>query len=190
MPQPTAFNEHVKPYIEWLLRQEAEHSISNKKFRNFSMGGSRIEKEVKRVFLGLYRIVYKYDEQDYSIWSSGDGQKVYYNELPFDPHRKQILDEKQLAKESIPLKTGWLNFGLWVCIIGAFFTFGISLIGAIIFGILRSNKKKEHNARLAEKQRDIDDFDGQLTSVKHQFKSQKKAFRGIYEKVSGDASAF
>lgn len=199
-PQVASFNEYVKPDMEELLKKVAVEGLKGKDARDLSMGGgSRIDKEIVRVFLGLYHVVFKYDNKEYSFWITGDGERAFHEGLPEDTERPKVLNDKkesmkrELSSITDP-KTGGLTFGMWACIVGAFFTYGISLIGAIIFGVLRSKKRKPYEAQLAEVQakfqKDIDDFEGQASNVVQQFKSQKKALRGIYEGVSGDASAF
>jgi len=191
-PHSASFNEHVKPEIDRLLEQKAKDSIKKLNYCNLSMGGTNIQKdEVVRVFLGLYRIVYKYDDKEYEIWISGDGGNWLYDYSPSDPQRMEVHAEKQYALESIPPpKTGWLTFGIWIGVIGAIFTFGISLIATIICAFIRSSKKTEYEEQRAKAKKDIEDFEAPLSYEIQRFKSQKKALRGIYENVSGDASAF
>ncbi|MDR2447814.1 MAG: hypothetical protein LBD58_11115 [Treponema sp.] len=215
LPQAASFNEYIKPYVETLLKKEAEKSLKDRTIRDLSMGGSRIDKdEVVRVFLGLYRVVFKYDGKEYSVWITGDGEKTFIEELPVDRERKKALDdakqaqEKSMAALTVP-KTGCLTFGLVVCIIfSAIFTitmFGGGggtpflvalpfLVGAIICGSFRSKKKNAYSTQQAEIEakykKDVAEIESQAANVVQQFKHQKKALRGIYEEVSGDASAF
>ena len=214
-PQTAAFNEFAVPLIEKALKKKAEEAISEQTTTGLTLGGSNIQKDTVRIFLGIYRIVFKYDDKEYSVWVNGDGSRWYWNEgLPEDVNRQneyeqlqKALAEKEQALESIPLNTGWLTFGMWACIIGVIiFLMGgiavisvISLAGAILFWYLRSEKKKEYNALkeqtannlgILQTKKDIGVFEAQLPTVIHQFKEQKKTLRGIYEKVSGDASVF
>ncbi|MCL2721065.1 MAG: zinc-ribbon domain-containing protein [Treponema sp.] len=128
-PQTASFNEYAKPYMEKLLKENAVKSMKNKKTRNLSLGGNRIDKdEVVRIFLGLYRIIFKYNNKEYSIWVTGDGEKAISDEIPIDTERQKELNEKVNAKEqalgSIPKqKTGLLTFGMIVSILLIPFSF-------------------------------------------------------------------
>jgi hypothetical protein len=214
LPQTASFNENAKSYMDKLLERNAEVSLKGKEFRGLTMGGSSIQKdEVVRVFLGLYRVVYKYDGKEYSLWATGDGKKTLYDGLPSDPQRQKVLDEKKesmkRALDSIPKpKTGLLNFFKVVCIIlaalGLLVAFGgeglgwgmviLFGAGAVLFGMIRSKKRKPYKTGRADLesklQNEIDAFQAQVADTVRQFKSQKKALRGIYANVTGDASAF
>jgi hypothetical protein len=200
LPQAASFNETVKPYVEKVLERKAEKALAGKNYRDLTMGGgSRIDKdEIVRVFLGLYRIVFKYEGKEYAVWVTGDGENGINEGMPVDLERQKILAEKQKAKEQALAnitapKTGWLTFGMWVCILACWLV--IPIIGAIIFGVLRHKKKKGFSTKKAEVeasfQREIDRFTAQSKDVLAQFKNQKKGMHGIYEaEVTGDASAF
>ena len=221
LPQPAAFSEHVKPYVEWLLQQEAK-----KKAGIFSMGSSKIQKEITRVFLGLYRVVFTYGNKEYSMWATGDGQKVICDELPNDSQREREREQRQEAinsayamipKEKEVKKMLWPIVGLLVSVLfiidgfgaivngsgGALFYLLIGIPAAIILWVKISKiqKAKNHNIQIAkqiakadqETQKDREDlkiFNDSFPTVVQQFKARKKALRGIYEKVSGDESAF
>jgi len=212
LPQPAAFNEYVKPFVDEMLQTNAEKSIENlPHVKGFSMGGSNIQKETVRVFLGLYRVVYRYGDQEYSMWSTGDGQKILCDAIPTDPQRQKIQTEKQAILESVPTNnTGACIGGLVVCAIaavGSFFllpaqleTLGAVLVGllftagAIMCGVMipsASRVGKERDEERASAQKDLDDFNAQLPTVVRRFKEQKKPLRGIYAaEVAGDAGAF
>jgi len=232
LPQTAAFNEFAAPRIEQELKKKAREIISKQNTTGLSMGGANIQKEIVRVFLGLYHIIFKYDGKEYSVWMTGDGQNAYHEGMPEDTQRKRILEEKV---KNIPaeekwydshkfLKTGLLTFGMVMCIIFgvifiAPFVAGImyisrdptaiiaillmplSVTGAILIGIRRSKKKRKYYAEQKEWEeasriprerclKDIEDFKQELPNTIQRFKSQKKALRGIYESVSGNASAF
>jgi hypothetical protein len=229
LPQPAAFTEYVVPGIEALLEEKAQDSIAKQNTRGFSMGGINIQKEAVRVFLGLYHVVFKYNGKEYSFWATG-GLEDYINEgMPVDTQRQKELEAKKQAKAqavaSLPVpKTGWINFGKWICILvavpalllGLLMTcaadyFGsdagyaatlaivlgggvVFLIGAILLGKLRAGKRAPYLAKKAEveaqHQKEIDDFEAQPKMLLEELKKQKKALRGIYEELSGDASAF
>ena len=238
LPQLAAFNEHIKPIVDNLLTEEGKKALKGKSYeeyiprggsygvtyaKNFKISGSRIQKDVTRVFLGLYRVVYKYRDQEYSMWVAGDGEKVIDEGLPenlYSSERKQLQDvlyeKKQIYSSVSGNKTGLLIFGLIVCATAlAFSVYSIitngfaipflviglvSAAGAFLCGKFFSSvrkKDKERNAQRSDAQAEIDaaqkaidDFEAQLPNTIQRFKEQKKALRGIYEKVTGDASAF
>jgi hypothetical protein len=206
LPQSEAFNDYAVPRIEAALKKKAEETIAKQTTTGLTLGGANIQKEVVRVFLGLYRVVYKYDGKDYSLWAAGDGEKILCDELPVDSERQKVLDEKQQAKNSVPeAKTGLLNFFKVVCIIiaalfalggltsGEGLYWGVAVVSgalAITFGVLRSKKRNVRTAKQAVAQKEIDAFQAEVTGAAQRFKEQKKALPGIYADVSGDASAF
>jgi hypothetical protein len=173
LPQAASFNEYIKPYMETLLKKQAEEALKGKETRGLSMGGSRIDKdEPVRVFLGLYRVVFKYDGKEYSMWARGDGEKIFYNELPTErqevlaekekilaekerilTERQKVQEEKKQALDSMPFnKTGLLIFGIVVCVIAAFITFYFSAViwwgvgfsaVAVLFGVLFPRTRKK-----------------------------------------------
>jgi ribosomal protein L37AE/L43A len=238
LPQLTVFNEHIKPVVDNLLTKEGEKALDGTNYegyiprggqygvrytRDFKLSGSKIQKEITRVFLGLYRIVYKYGDQEFSMWVCGDGKKVISDGLPenlYSSERKKLsdtLDEKKQLFSSIPgNKTGFLIFGFIACIAAVAFSiysiiangFGIpfliigliSAAGAGLCGKFFSSvrkKGKEQDAQRADArieidnaQKAIDDFEAQLPNIIRRFMEQKKALRGIYEKLSGNTEAF
>jgi hypothetical protein len=222
LPQSASFNEHIKPYMESLLMKKAEEALEDKETRGLSIGGCRIDKdEPVRVFLGLYRIVFKYGDKEYSVWMTGDGAEALIEELPADMERQKTLDEVKKAKEestaalAVP-KTGCLTFFLVIGILCAAFSFFITLgvfatdgpaagmsfvlialsfvAVSIICGVFRSKKWKPYKTQRVEieekYQKEMAELEAQKSNVVQQFKEQKKALHGIYEEVTGDASAF
>jgi len=238
LPQLAVFNDHVKPIVDNSLAKEGKKALEGTSYegyiprggqygvrytKGFKLSGSRIQKDVTRVFLGLYRVVYKYGNQEFSMWVSGDGKKVINDGLPenlYSSERKQLkdtLDEKKQLYSSVPSNnTGLLIFGFIACV--AAFTFSIYSIIAngfsvpfLIIGLISAagaglcgkffssvrKKGKERDAQRADAQTEIDnaqkaidDFEAQLPNTIRRFKEQKKALRGIYAKVAGDANAF
>jgi hypothetical protein len=195
LPQAAAFNEYAKPYMDELLRRNAIKSLSGKNYRSLTMGGSNIQKDdVIRVFLGLYRIIYKYGDYAYSLWVTGDGERFLEAGQPLDQQRQQHIAQMQQAMASVPSnKNAKLGCLFWGSIIAAIPTIGISLILTLILGITSSKNKKQNAANDMQRgqiQWDINNFNGELEAVKQQFIGQKKALRGIYESVSDDPNAF
>ena len=206
LPEGAVFNEHVKPVADSEIKKDVQAQLQNEAYvDDVNISGSKITKTVKRVFLGLYRVVYTYNGNEYSLWTTGNGKKTCHEGMPEDQSRKTAINEKTQAKAAVTLKTGLLTFGLWIGIItmimGLLAAFGHAgaaslilllpgLALAILCGIKRSKKKEAHTAQCGKIQKEIDEIVAQATNEAQKFKSQKKALRGIYEGVSGDAEAF
>jgi hypothetical protein len=258
LPQPAAFAEYVVPGIEQLLKEKAKESIANLNARGFSMSGTNIQKETVRVFLGLYRVVFKYGDKEYSFWATGDGGKVINGGMPsdssecqkalavadqsLDGENKLLAEAQQVMKGEIAAlpnpKTGLLSLAIFACIVAAvaLFFFHPSFVsrlfwaiaghqfvlgtwiwallaapfvaGMIVLGVKRSKKRKPYNterAKIEAKHKEVaaeiearkakieaqkTEIRGRAAAIARQFKEQKKALRGIYEELSGDASAF
>jgi uncharacterized Zn finger protein (UPF0148 family) len=199
--QTASFNEYAKPYVERLLEANAEKAVESKTTRDLTMSGSRIDKdEVRRIFLGMYRVVFKYGDKEYTMWLTGDGEKIIHDGMPVDAAQKAAVDnkrqemEREVSSVPIPSTTGW-TIGKWVCIIAALFTYGISLIGAVVCHIKRKNVMNpyhEHIASVRSKyQSEITSLEAGAKNVVQQFRNKKKPLCGIYEQeVTGDSSAF
>jgi hypothetical protein len=224
LPQLTVFNEQVKPVVDNQLNREGKKSLEGTSYegyiprggqygvrytRDFKLSGSRIQKEVTRVFLGLYRVVYKYGDKEFSIWFSGDGKKVTYDEVPVDPQREVTIAEKRKTLEAVAANnTGKFITGLVLSIIaagisifiaisvmaiGAWVAFGIFTGLSVLFGFLIPSAKRKGKARDEEREKakkELEDFEALLPAAIQRFKDQKKPLRGIYEKLAGDAKAF
>ena len=195
LPQAAAFNEYLKPHMEELLEKKAKDSLKGRDFRDLTMGGSNIQKdEVVRVFLGLYRVVFRYDGHEYSVWMTGDGSKALSDGVPVDTRRKNIIDEKRQQISSIPYGGNGPGM-LWIILsaIAGLFTMGITwivMILLIVWKVIASNKRKELDGQRTQAQRELSAFEAQASDAGKKFKSQRKALRGIYQDVTGDASAF
>jgi len=234
VPQLTAFNEQIKPIVEHQLNKEGKKALNGTQYEghiprggvrgitytsDFKLSGSRIQKEVTRVFLGLYRVVYKYDDKEYDIWINGDGSNWLYDSPPFDLNRKneheqlqKNVAEKEQELKSVPSSNvGCLITGVVAFIIIALICFGTleeysiitgipCIIGAILcYSKIASAKRKakeydkkreESNEKIDKAKIELEDFESQVPAILQRFKSQEKALRGIYEKISGNDSAF
>ncbi|MCL2436130.1 MAG: zinc ribbon domain-containing protein [Lentimicrobiaceae bacterium] len=211
LPENKAFSDHVKPYMEDQLERRVRENIEDiDYYKDVNITGSKVRKEdLKRVFLGLYRIVFMYCGKEYSMWATGDGQEVLCDDLPIDQQREQSYYEKQNAASVSDKKTslGWPIFWLVICGFCAFLGWGyvfeegdasvlllaLPLTVGFIYSwvtISRRIKAEKFNEILAKDREDFESFDAQRSSVVQQFKAQKRALRGIYENVSGDAYAF
>ena len=198
LPQPAAFTEYVVPLVEKMLAEKAKTSISKLNYTNFAMGGSNIQKDVVRVFLGLYHIVFKYGDKEYSVWATGDGGRAFHEGLPTDTQIEKALKEKKREKEQVlaanPEPDTSLPFSFWACLIGGFFSAGITFLVAIAIYKTHKNKSKEAKEQKAvaeaKYEKEVSELTAKASTVVQEFKAKKQALRGIYEKVSGDASAF
>ena len=201
LPQPAAFNEYVEPKVEMLLQEKAKGSVAGQNIRNFTSGGYSIQKDVVRVFLGMYRIVFKYDDKEYSIWVTGDGEKIINEGMPVDEKQKKIIDEKKQEMEqnisAIPVpKAGKFTAGLWGSIvvgiilsniIGALGMF-LGIVGAITFGVLKKNMMKPYKTQCTEIrtnfQTEIDALQAEAKNTAQKFKTENRTLRGIYEGIN------
>ena len=201
LPQTAAFQQYVAPNVENLLTKKAIESISNLNYRSFSMGGSNIHKEVVRVFLGLYRIDFMYEGTKHTMWATGDGTNGYFESLPIDYVRKGLYDNEQQALNLINKKGQSSSFisRIWSLVrsfsfqwhfMATLFTAGIYLAVLVIIYSLHSSEKDKNKSKRAKIQKNIDGLQCQITDAAQNFRSKKKALRGIYKGVSGDSSAF
>jgi len=209
-PQTASFNEYAKPHMEGLLKENAANSLAGKNIRDLSLGGSRIDKdEVVRIFLGMYRVVFKYNDKEYSIWVTGDGEKAINEGMPVDNTQKSAIDNKKQAMDqavsAVPVPAaGKFTAGLWGSLVGGvilaiiglgFFGVILGIGGAITFYVLRKNMMKPYEAQCTEirarYQNEISGLEAGAKNAVQQFKNLKQPLRGIYEQeVAGDASAF
>jgi large-conductance mechanosensitive channel len=146
LPQAAAFTEYILPDIEKMLEKKAKNSVSNQNIRNLSMGGSSVQKDVVRVFFGLYRVVYMYDGKEYSVWISGDGKRSFHEGLPIDLGRKNALAKKQQQLASVPPpppKESYGEFivGIVVCLFLVWYLIsyisGMVLSGMVLSGMIQ-----------------------------------------------------
>ena len=102
-PQIASFNKDASAFMKNLLMKSAEDSLKDMTYKNLTMGDSNVQKnEIVRVFLGLYRIVYRYGDDEYSLWTNGSGSRYYYCEgIPYDQIRAKDRLQKQRTLASI-----------------------------------------------------------------------------------------
>jgi len=212
VPQTMAYNEFAVPVVEYALKEKAVDSLSKQKTRDLQMGGANIQKDVVRIFLGMYYIVFKYGDQEYSIWVSGDGERFAYDSMPVDTAQKAAVDNTRAAMErevsAVPVpKSGkytaafWINIAFWVIVGGATAPGGVLVglifivIGSIIIKVLKGKMMQPYNDQCAairsKYQGQINSLEAGARNAVQQFKSKKQPLKGIYEQeVAGDASAF
>ncbi|MCL2844091.1 MAG: hypothetical protein FWE23_01360 [Chitinivibrionia bacterium] len=204
LPQTTAFNDYVKPRAEAHIKSKVENILKSKQHaRNLNFGGNRIDKEVKRLFLGLYGIFFTYKGQGYSVWQTGSGDAYCYDKLPLDEQRKKKHEDLKAALKAIPENnTALLVFFLIVCLIGAAIShFGASsILWAGIFlacsGLLALRlpftfkKGKARDEKRAEAKENLDKFEQEWLNIVKKRKEEMKALHGIYERFSGVEEAF
>ena len=187
-----AFKDYVKPLVEKALLTNTKSFV-----RNLSMtGGSKIDKDITRVFLGLYHVVYNYGGQEYSMWTTGDGLKNCYDKLPIDLKRKAVYDEKKASAAGSKKKLGCAAYiGTIVLaiiigmVIGGSTTADTGLVWGFLLTLIAATACKVIGEVLPNRQLDMakEDFiafDAQRKSVIQRFHDQKKPLRGIYEKLT------
>ena len=162
LPQPAAFNEYIVPYIESMLQQKAAQSVTFQHTRNLTLGGSSIQKEVIRVYLGFYCIELHYWGRSFSAWVSGDGKKAYFDHFPADQSYNAALAELQRRYTSTPKSNT----------------------------LFKTKKGSMLDAQRAQAFHDLESFQRQPILAAEHFKSQRIALRGIYEGLTGDPNAF
>ena len=205
LPELVAFNEHATPHVNEVLQRKVETSMSNQNIRNLSKGGSSIQKDVVRIFLGFYCVVFTYGGKEYEIWISGDGETVSHKKMPEDLSLKKDVKnratamEQEIALVSRP-KTFFLTFcltiGLGVILAGAFlavidgYSLGWSLIAigfivVCLFRAIKVERLRPYNEECAEirskHQEEIDVLESREANAVRQFKTQQKNLRGIYQ---------
>ncbi|MCL2223211.1 MAG: hypothetical protein FWC20_11325 [Oscillospiraceae bacterium] len=207
-PQTAAFNEIAVPIVEKELKEKAEDQIRKQTTTGLSFGGASIQKDTVRIFLGMYRVVFSYGEDEHSVWINGDGSNWWWNEgVPEDSSLKAAIDNKNQAMEqeveAVPVpKTWYYTLGavgsvvLGIVLLGVMGEFGLILgiIGAIVLLLLKRRMWKPYNKKCEDIrtrfQQEIDTLEAGIKNATQKFKSEKNALRGIYEKVSGDSGAF
>ena len=190
VPAISALNEYVKPHLEQSVRRDAEKLVANRTTRNLIIGGINIQREDEtRVSLGLYRIVYEYENTEYSIWVSGDGKHkawitsdgrcVPHDGLPLDENRKKILTDKRISlRKTENIGCAFVALAI-ACFVLALFYSALFYVGTFIFVVLlviTIIKGKKQKAIFNE-------FTEQLLSVQRNFNERKKPLQGIYENV-------
>jgi len=207
-PQAISFSEHVQPVIEELLREKAKNSLTGN-VRNFRMGGANIQKEIVRVYLSMYRVVFMYEGKEYDIYTIGNGSWFLWNR-PNDEQRQKTIEEKQRNAAAVPANNlVKVIIGLVGCVIGAVISFligfnkellggwialGVFVVLGVILGIkipAVNRAGKERDEQRAAAYKELSDFESLLPNTVQKFKENKKALRGIYEQeCTGDSNAF
>lgn len=181
LPQSAAFNEYVRPQMEELLDIKAEESLSGKTYKNLSTsGGYNIHKdEIIRIFLGVYKVVYSYNGQEYAVYVTGDGRKNIYIDVPVDSTRASMMNSLNNEKAELVSKISKYRTAIIIFAILTIPTFGLGLIGVIFF----AKKKKELELLLTAKQNEIDAFMKEIDSAEIQFRQKQGALNGIYQGI-------
>ena len=173
-PQPAAFGEIVKPYVEKMLQDSAQKSLQGKTYRNLSMGGCNVQKdEVLRLSLGLYKFAFKYKETLHTLYIAGDGSSYWWDVQPVDSVRLQTYKELKETEGKLAKN----SFMMWaiICAVAALFTSGITLIGTALFGYLWFKRKND----LKAVQTQIDAFITESNNVKQNFIQSGTFVHGI-----------
>ena len=200
IPELVAFNEFVKPQIESALQKEVGKMLNGKEVRNLTFGGSNIQKgDMKRVMLGFYNVTYEYDGNEYTLSVTGNGKRIYTENLPIDEERSRVYKDKKSAFEAIKQRTGWLTFYAVLGIVGAvviisnwnslplspvrFIALGALIAIIISCLIFRRKRIKAYNIQRATAGESIESFVRQFTDAKQQFSDGKRTLNGIYKNV-------
>ncbi len=176
IPAPAAFNEYAKPVMENKLRANAEISLANKQYRNLSIGGCQVQKDdTSRVTLSLYKLGYQYGGANYTFYLTGDGSNSLWENIPVDAERKAKLDELNERQNKLKSKrTGFLVFAI-ICLVLAFATYGISLIGTGLFGYFWFKRKSDRK----KLQEEFDAFVAQANNAKNNFMAKGTLISGL-----------
>ena len=174
LPQPAAFNEFVKPHMESLLVASAMNSLNGRNVRGLSLGGCSIQKdEVLRLSLGMYQMAFQYKGTTHTLYLTGDGSTFCWDNAPVDAERVRFYDEKTAAQKKLS-KSPFLVLAI-ICGVAATFTYGISLLGAGLFGYLHFKRTKDRKAIEAE----IDAYIKEAVDVKQNFLQSGNYVKGI-----------
>ncbi len=188
IPKNAAFAQYVEPYVKEEIALSVKSALSKRMYRNLSIGSPNIHKdEIIRVFLGIYHIVYRYNNQEYSLYITADGKSSYYESRPLDAQRTAFFTEKSEQLKALKrFETGATKWGIILLIAGIilgllftkwFWVLAAGGIGLIVLGVKKSNENK---AAIQEVERQIAEFKQQADDAKRQFTSANKPLLGIY----------
>ena len=204
LPQISAYNDYAITLIANALEKDATDSFFPQAYRNFSLNSAPvIQKEMTRVILGMYNIVFKYRDEEFSVWMSGDGERAYYESLPVDMQRTKTLESKkqsmERAVESIPApRMGALRAGMALSVIVPivlmfirmpswyqwWYGLCLGIWALLIFSQLKKKKPEKYDKKCEEvranHQRDIDNYLAQPSKIVNTFIEKKRGLRGIY----------
>jgi ribosomal protein S27E len=172
-PEAASFSEKVTPYVNDLLRQQANGIVAKLNHRNLVMNGGNIQKESAQVLLGLYRIVYTYGGREYSVWTDGFGANPFHDGIPQDLNRKQELISMEKQHAEMCHQHSKADTLMWFL---AIITLGIYLIAS---PALQKKRERAEQKRLSLQK--IQDFKDVLTKIKTQFTESKSTLKGIYK---------
>lgn len=173
LPQPAAFGEYAKPYMEGQLMSNAEYQLSNKNYRNLSLGGCSVQKnEVLRLSLGLYKMGFRYKGNLHTLFMSGDGSGYCWDVMPVDAERVHAYEEKKAALDKV--KSPFLVLALICAALGLFLHWTL-FIGTAALGFF-------HFKRMADKkkaQAELDAFIAEADEVKRNFIQRGGIIKGL-----------
>ena len=185
LPQTTAFNQHIRPAMERLLQQKALQSLSNSIYRNFTPGGTNVQKgETLRVFVGVYQITYRYKGQEYYLYVTGDGRAYYYDSLPNDATRvtkaQAMQDELKAVKDkSWIAPVAGIALGILLLVVRAGFLPAV-IVCALVWIVGKIFLGKQPKAEREAIKARIDAFNREPEEAKQRFLSSGRRLRGIY----------
>ncbi|MCQ2427849.1 MAG: SdpI family protein [Clostridia bacterium] len=193
VPEAAVFSSQVQPAVNAALREAALDSLSGKDYKNLSVGGSNIQKEMKRIYLAVYKIVYEYREQVYTVFIDGDGKQSLWTKVPIDEARQTELNTYTEGRDKVSKTHRLFSFGAIIAgILGLILTFsgdwkialGIAaLAGCAACIVFYIRFKKKYDADVAAWQAKIDAFHKQRNDAVAAFKTGKKHLDGIYSNL-------
>ena len=175
--------------LEKQLQKQAEQQVAGGQTRNFNMGGINVQKDsAVRILLGVYHLVYTYQDQTYEIYVSADGSKHIASGHPMDAGRKQKYAALQKEiKELDDRGGGMIVFGI-IALLAAFAFWPLLILGVIllVIGIPRALKY----IKLADaKKEELKEFMNQRSNAINNFAQCGKPLNGVYANLPLDAEA-
>lgn len=189
LPEVAAFSQYAKPVVEKQLQKQAEQQVAGGQTRNFNMGGINVQKDsAVRILLGVYHLVYTYQDQTYEIYVSADGGKHIASGHPVDAGRKEKYAALQKEiKELDGRGVGMILLGI-IALLAAFAFWPLLILGAILLvvGVRRTLKY----IKLADaKKEELKEFMDQRSNAINNFAQCGKPLNGVYVNLPLDAEA-
>lgn len=187
LPEVAAFSQYAKPVVEKQLQKQAEQQVAGQQTRNFNMGGVNVQKDsAVRILLGVYHLVYTYQDQTYEIYVSADGSRHIASGHPVDASRK--LAYETLQKELKDLEGGgcaMMTVGAIALLAG--FAFPLAFILAAILLVIGTRNMVKSNKAADAKKAEIQEFTAQRTTAINNFAQCGRPLNGIYANLPLDA---
>lgn len=152
-PASEVLNRYVRKDIDDTLRKNAENQLDSMSgYRNLVVSSARPQKDSEyKLIAGLYCINLEYKGNDYSLYVSGDGKKVIYNNsAPKDNEKDTVLNNLRKAQsdaESAFSMNNKLTVAAFIIAVICLLIMPVALkiiggLGGMAGGIFLSVKKK------------------------------------------------